>query len=102
MILLTDQTGRDIWASAGIFGVMLVVFAIVFLLFLSARAIERILGDTGILVVTRLLGMLLAASRCSSSSTASPTPASSADLFRARRRAPYGSAWAFPATASRT
>ncbi len=61
MILLTDQTGGDVWASAGIFGAMLGVFAIVFLLFLAARAIERALGDTGILVVTRLLGMLLAA-----------------------------------------
>lgn len=61
MILLTDQTGGDVWASAGIFAVLLVVFAIVFTLFLTARAIERILGDTGILVVTRLLGMLLAA-----------------------------------------
>jgi multiple antibiotic resistance protein len=61
MILLTDQTAGDLWASAGIFGVMLVIFAIVFLLFLSAEAIERILQETGILVVTRLLGMLLAA-----------------------------------------
>ena len=61
MILLTDQTGGEIWASAGIFVVMLVIFAIVFALFMSARAIEKILGDTGILVVTRLLGMLLAA-----------------------------------------
>jgi multiple antibiotic resistance protein len=34
---------------------------IVFLLFLSAPIIERALGKTGIIVVTRLLGMLLAA-----------------------------------------
>jgi multiple antibiotic resistance protein len=60
MILLTDQT-QDPWASAGIFVVLVVVFAIVFTLFLTARAIERLLNDTGILVVTRLLGMLLAA-----------------------------------------
>ncbi len=61
MILLTDQaTGAplEFW---GIFGVMIVVFAIVYALFLLAEGIERALGDTGILVVTRLLGMLLSA-----------------------------------------
>ncbi|PZX17500.1 multiple antibiotic resistance protein [Palleronia aestuarii] len=61
IILLTGQTTGDLWASAGIFGVMLVIFAIVFILFLLATPIERALGETGILVVTRLLGMLLAA-----------------------------------------
>ncbi|WOI55199.1 MarC family protein [Palleronia sp. LCG004] len=61
IILLTDQTGGDIWAQVGIFGVMIVIFAIVFALFLAAGLIEKALGDTGILVVTRLLGMLLAA-----------------------------------------
>ncbi len=61
MILLTDQAGGDIWATAAIFGAMLGVFAIVFILFSAAEAIERVLQETGILVVTRLLGMLLAA-----------------------------------------
>lgn len=61
IILLTDQTAGDFWAQAGIFGVMIAVFAIVLLLFLLANVIERALGETGILVVTRLLGMLLAA-----------------------------------------
>ncbi len=61
IILLTNQTGGDFWAQAGIFLVMLGIFAIVFVLFLLANLIERALGDTGILVVTRLLGMLLAA-----------------------------------------
>ena len=61
IILLTGQTGGDPWAAVGIFGVTIVIFAIVFTLFMAAKAIERVLGDTGILVVTRLLGMLLAA-----------------------------------------
>lgn len=61
MILLTDQTGGEVWATAGIFGAMLCIFAIVFMLFSAADAIERVLQETGILVVTRLLGMLLAA-----------------------------------------
>ncbi len=61
MILLTNQASGDLWAFAGIFAVMMAIFAIVLMLFLSSEAIERALGPTGILVVTRLLGMLLAA-----------------------------------------
>jgi multiple antibiotic resistance protein len=41
--------------------VMLAVLALVFTLFLLAAPLERMLGPTGINVVTRLLGMLLAA-----------------------------------------
>ena len=40
---------------------MAAVLAIVFVLCLGAGVMERVLGDTGINVVTRLLGMLLAA-----------------------------------------
>ncbi|MEM8822120.1 MAG: MarC family protein [Pseudomonadota bacterium] len=59
MILLTDDTGAVGTASA--IGVMLAVIAVVFLLFQAAAPLERLLGTTGINVVTRLLGMLLAA-----------------------------------------
>ncbi len=60
MILLTGQDGS---AShiASIHGVMALVIACVFVLFLLAGPLERLLGQTGNLVVTRLLGMLLAA-----------------------------------------
>ena len=40
---------------------MLAVVLLVFLLFMIASPLERLLGKTGINVVTRLLGMLLAA-----------------------------------------
>ncbi len=61
IILLTGQAGND-WAAIGaVMLVLLAVLALVFLLFLSAGVLERILGDTGTNVVTRLLGMLLAA-----------------------------------------
>ena len=60
MILLTGaQPG-----VAGYFqvlGVMASVLLIVFILFLLAKPIERALGRTGTNIVTRLLGMLLAA-----------------------------------------
>ena len=61
MILLTGQVEGDLAGTAGIFGVMAGVVAITFLLFLSGSLIERALGRTGINIVTRLLGMLLAA-----------------------------------------
>lgn len=61
LILLTDQGGGDLVSFASLCGVILVIYAICFLLFLAAGPIERGLGPTGILVVTRLLGMLLAA-----------------------------------------
>lgn len=61
MILLTDQAGSNWQAHLAVHGVMVAVVAICFLLFQTAGFLERILGQTGINVVTRLLGMLLAA-----------------------------------------
>ncbi len=60
MILLGGQT-QDAAGLAAIIGVMLGVILIVLALFMTASVIERLLGRTGITVVTRLLGMLLAA-----------------------------------------
>jgi multiple antibiotic resistance protein len=61
MILLTGQNPGD-WAwIAAVHAVLLAVMAVTFLFFLAAGPIERALGPTGVNVVTRLLGMLLAA-----------------------------------------
>lgn len=60
MILLTGQTASGL-EMAAVLGVMVAVLLVVLTLFLSAGMIERALGHTGIVVVTRLLGMLLAA-----------------------------------------
>lgn len=60
IILLVGQAEGAL-GMASVLGVMMGVLLIVFLLFLSAPIIERALGKTGIIVVTRLLGMLLAA-----------------------------------------
>lgn len=61
MILLIGQAGGD-WSATGIvIGLMLAVIVVTFLFFLAATPLERMLGRTGTLVVTRLLGMLLAA-----------------------------------------
>ena len=60
MILLTGQAD-DAFDVIAIHGVMLAVIVLVLIFFLAARLIERAIGDTGINVITRLLGMLLAA-----------------------------------------
>lgn len=60
MILLAGQTTDPVGLLA-VHGVMVAVLAVVFALFLAAGLIERMLSETGINVLTRLLGMLLAA-----------------------------------------
>lgn len=61
MILLTGQQPDDWSWILAIHGVMLAVLAVTFVLFLASGVLERVLGPLGINVVTRLLGMLLAA-----------------------------------------
>ena len=60
-IILLSGEAEDAIGMATVLGVTGAVLVLVFLLFLSANAIERLLGKTGIIVVTRLLGTLLAA-----------------------------------------
>ena len=61
IILLTGQANGE-WAAIGaVMLVLLAVLLLVLMFFLSAGLLERALGDTGTNVVTRLLGMLLAA-----------------------------------------
>lgn len=60
MILLVGQTDGPVEA-AGVFAVMIVVLGAALAMFLSAGLLGRALGRTGTVVVTRLMGMLLAA-----------------------------------------
>ncbi len=60
MILLSNKA-EGIAGQFAVQGVMLLVLGCVLALFFMASGIERALGRTGTLVVTRLLGMLLAA-----------------------------------------
>lgn len=61
MILLTGESQSGWIGILAVHLVMLVVMLMVFVLFLSAGILERGLGRTGTVVITRLLGMLLAA-----------------------------------------
>jgi multiple antibiotic resistance protein len=60
VILLAGQT-EGIQGTLLVLGVAISVMCVALLLFLAGGILERILGKTGINVVTRLLGMLLAA-----------------------------------------
>ena len=62
MILLVNNTpATGLAHTLAIHAVMALVVALAYVFFLMAGLIERLLGRTGIIVVTRLLGMLLAA-----------------------------------------
>ena len=61
IILLIGQAAQAPLNLLVIYAAMLCVMAIVFTLFILAHRFESLLGDTGILLMTRLLGMLLAA-----------------------------------------
>lgn len=61
MILLVNAPGATWMHMLAVHVIMISVVAIAFVFFLMAGLIERALGRTGSVVVTRLLGMLLAA-----------------------------------------
>ena len=61
MILLTGQQDGDPTWIISVLLVMVAVLVLVFLALLASDWLEKLLGPVGIVVVTRLLGMLLAA-----------------------------------------
>ncbi|QPH53900.1 MarC family protein [Pontivivens ytuae] len=61
MILLMDELQGDMQAQATVIGVMAGVLVIALALFLAAGLLERVIGQTGVNVITRILGVLLAA-----------------------------------------
>jgi multiple antibiotic resistance protein len=60
MILLTSQNAT-LTAQTPVFAALFTVLAICYVTFLSTELIERILRPTGIMVLTRLFGVLLSA-----------------------------------------
>ena len=61
MVLLVGEHQGDLAGQAMMFGVLYGLLALVLIAFLLGGLIERALGRTGVLVITRLFGMLLAA-----------------------------------------
>ena len=61
VILLTGGAQGELIGTLAVVGVMVAVIGLVFIFFLGSGVLEHVLGKIGINVVTRLLGMLLAA-----------------------------------------
>ena len=61
MILLSEQSGGTLLGKLAVIALMGVMVLATFFFLLASPAIERLVGRTGVLVVTKLLGMLLAA-----------------------------------------
>jgi multiple antibiotic resistance protein len=61
IILLTNAVDDNLWQLGGVFFAMFIVVLTVLALFMMSDFLERLLRKTGILVVSRVLGMLLAA-----------------------------------------
>jgi multiple antibiotic resistance protein len=61
ILLVNNSPASGLTHTLAIHGVMIAVVAVSFVFFLAAGVIERAIGRTGLLVITRLLGMLLAA-----------------------------------------
>ena len=61
MILLMGQADGDWAAKAAVLGLLYAMILATFVFLLASAPLERLLGRTGTVVITRLLGMLLAA-----------------------------------------
>ena len=61
MILLVGQSGPGWAGTIAVMGLLLAMMLATFLFLLASPPLERLLGRTGTIVITRLLGMLLAA-----------------------------------------
>jgi multiple antibiotic resistance protein len=61
MILLVGQSGPGWTGTMAVLGLMWGMVIVTYLFLLASPPIERALGRTGTIVITRLLGMLLAA-----------------------------------------
>lgn len=61
MILLVGQSGPGWPGTFWVLGLMLVMILVTYAFLLASPPLERLLGRTGTIVITRLLGMLLAA-----------------------------------------
>ena len=61
MILLVGEAGNGWIGTVWVLGLMLAMMAVTYAFLLASPPLERMLGRTGTIVITRLLGMLLAA-----------------------------------------
>ncbi len=60
-VLLSAEAGKDFWMEMIVIGALLAVLAIALLLLLVATQVYKLLGVTGLNVISRVVGILLAA-----------------------------------------
>lgn len=60
-MLLAGRAGGDWWALGGLMATIAAVMLLCYLTFLTSERVSRLLGTTGNLVLTRMLGVVLAA-----------------------------------------
>ncbi len=60
IVLLTDDNVYTVWQQAETSVVLLVVLAITYVCLIGASLLQRLLGNTGVNVISRILGLLLA------------------------------------------
>jgi len=60
IVILTDNHRNSIAEQAITGGILLSILALTFVLLLAATRIQRIIGDTGASVISRIMGLVLA------------------------------------------
>ncbi|VVB86382.1 MarC family integral membrane protein [uncultured archaeon] len=60
-ILLTQETNGNIYSKMMVIGAILLTFIITYLIFRYSETFNRVVGLTGMMVMTRLMGLFLAA-----------------------------------------
>jgi multiple antibiotic resistance protein len=60
-ILLTQESGGDIYSKLMVIGAILLTFIITYVIFRNSDTFNRVVGLTGMMVMTRLMGLFLGA-----------------------------------------
>jgi len=60
-VLLTENARYSVWQQAQITATMLAVLLVVFVLMLGASWIHRFVADSGASIISRVMGLILAA-----------------------------------------
>ncbi len=60
-VLATENARVDLWQQAQVAGVMIAVVFLAFLLMLMAGKIQKLIGNAGAIVISKVMGLILTA-----------------------------------------